>query len=204
MQSNKAILYSLLFSCMVADFCSCASSKKLTAGYYYENEQALSTIEQSYRALYKQRPFAVEFTDRDLSYVSLTIITDTLKYIYEFDMDEPRLRDTLSKYQLDTTRIMKLINQMKAIHCVWINNLDYYADEQKRNMVFLSMKPLLWRLPFSDKKYYILTFFSQPQYFDSEGRLLANRRQRRLRRINDDIFRRINDKVCYTISERFR
>ena len=99
---------------------------------------------------------------------------------------------------------MKFINQMKAINCVWINNLDYYADEQKLNMVFLSMKPLLWRLPFSDKKYYILTFFSQPQYFDSEGRVLANRRQRRLRRINDDIFRRINDKVCYTISERFR
>ena len=94
--------------------------------------------------------------------------------------------------------------QMRSIRCIWINNLDYYTNNQKNSLVFMSIRNVAIHLPFTNEKYYILTFYPQPQYFDSEGRLLANRRLRKLRKINDDIFRRINDKVCYTISERFR
>jgi hypothetical protein len=194
----------ILLFCTAVSFGSCLSNKKLAANYYYENEAALDDIEQSYKQLYAQRPFSVEFTDRYLDYVSVTFITDTLKYIYEFGMYEQRLADSLLRFNMDTAGVLSLIRKMRATHCVWVNNLDYYTEGQKKNMVFLSMKPILWKLPFTDKKYYILTFFNQPQYFDSEGRLLANRKQRRIRRINDDIFRRINDKVCYTVSERFR
>ena len=68
----------------------------------------------------------------------------------------------------------------------------------------MSIRPVAIHLPFTYEKFYILTFYAQPQYFDSEGRLLERRRLRKLRKINDEIFRRINDKVCYTISERFR
>ena len=57
---------------------------------------------------------------------------------------------------------------------------------------------------FVNKKYYILTYFQQPQYFDSEGRLLVGRRRRHIRKINGDVYHRINDRVCYTISDRFR
>ncbi len=193
-----------LFVLIALAFSSCASTKKLAANYYYEHEQALNDLEQSYKTLYKQRPFSVEFTDRNLDYVSITFITDTLKYIYEFEWGEKRMTDSIRKYKMDTAKIVTLLRKMRDIHCVWINNLDYYVEGQKRNMIFLSMKPVLWKLPFTDKKYYILTFFNQPQYFDSEGRLLVNRRQRKIRRINDDIFRRINDRVCYAVSERFR
>jgi hypothetical protein len=194
----------LLLGCMIVVCSSCFSNKKLAANYYYENEAALNDIEQSYRELYKYKPFSVEFTDRDLDYVSITFITEKLKYIYEFGFNEPRLADSIQRFQMDTATVLPLLRKMREIHCVWINNLDYYVDGQKKNMTFLSMKPILWKLPFTNKKYYILTFFNQPQYFDGEGRLLANRKQRRLRRINDDVFKRINDKVCYALSERFR
>jgi hypothetical protein len=68
----------------------------------------------------------------------------------------------------------------------------------------MSIKPVALKAPFSYAKYYILTYFQQPQYFDAEGRLLERRKLRRLRKINGDIFKRINDKVCYTVSARFR
>lgn len=36
----------------------------------------------------------------------------------------------------------------------------------------MSVKPVALKAPFSYKKYYILTYFSLPQLFDSEGQLL--------------------------------
>jgi hypothetical protein len=136
--------------------------------------------------------------------VSIEIITDTLKYIYEFGIDESRLKDTLAKYDLNEKGVMDLIKQMRSIHCTWINNLDYYVDEQKSSLIFISMRPVALSRPFTNKKYYILTYFSQPQYFDSEGKLLVKRQRKRVRKINNEVFWRINDKVCYTISGRFR
>jgi hypothetical protein len=55
-----------------------------------------------------------------------------------------------------------------------------------------------------NRKYYILTYFPQPQYYDDEGRLLVGRRLRRIRKINAETYRRVTDKVAYTISDRFR
>lgn len=184
--------------------CSCSMGKKLTSSYYYENEKTLTVIESKYKELYRQKPFSLEFTDRSFQYVSLEILTDSIKYIYEFKTDEPRLRDTLQRYHINAKGVSELIQQMQSIHCIWVNNLDYYTEDQKRSMVFMSFRPVGKGLPFRKEKYYILTFFSQPQYFDAEGRLLTNRRIKKLRKINEDIFRRINDKVCYTLSERFR
>jgi hypothetical protein len=68
----------------------------------------------------------------------------------------------------------------------------------------MSIKPVMLSIPFSNKKFYILTYFPQPQYFDSAGHLLDKRKLSRLRKINGEIFKRINDKVCYTISGDFR
>jgi hypothetical protein len=68
----------------------------------------------------------------------------------------------------------------------------------------MSIKPVALKRPFAYAKYYVLTYFPQPQYFDSEGRLLQKRRLKELRKINGEIFKRINSKVCYTVSGRFR
>jgi len=164
----------------------------------------LDKIEESYKALSQLHPFALAFTSRNFKTVSVEIITDTLSYIYEFEVDEPRLTDTLVAYNLNAPRLVKLIQQMQGIRCTWIKNFDYYVDEKKNSLIFMSIKPVALKAPFSYSKYYILTYFPQPQYFDSEGRLLDKRKRRRLRKINGEIFKRINDKVCYTISGKFR
>lgn len=184
---------------------SCATRRtKVTTDYYNQHEQELAMIEQSYRALYAIKPFSVAFTDKSFNYISLEIITDSLKYIYEFERHEPRLQDTLLRYGMPARAITDLVTQMAAIHCSWINKLVYYNNNQAQSLVYLSIRNVAINLPFTSEKYYILTFYSQPQYYDSEGQLLAGRNLRRLRKINGEIFRRINDKVCYTISSRFR
>ncbi len=185
----------LLFSC---------SPKNISTKYYFENEKVLDRIEESYKQLYQLTPFTIGFTDRTFNTVSLEIITDTLSYIYEFAVNEPRLTDTLMKYHPRATRVIDLINQMRSIRCTWIRNLDYYVDEKKNSLIFMSIKPVALKAPLAYHKYYVLTYFQQPQYFDSQGRLLDKKTLRRLRKINGEIFHRINDKVCYTISGNFR
>jgi hypothetical protein len=200
---NKRTHILLLLS-MAALLCSCASRKVFSTHYYTENEKTLTSIEELYKNINQQKHFSVAFTDKSFEYISLEILTDSIKYIYEFNIREPRLQDTLVKYGLPAKRMMDLISQMNAIHCIWINNLDYYVNNERRSLVFMSIRQVAAQLPFTSEKYYVLTFYPQPQYFDKEGRLLAGRRLRKLRIINGDIFYRINDKVCYTVSEQFR
>ena len=188
----------------LAGFIFSCSPKNISTKYYYQNEKVLDKIEETYKKLYQQGPFTIGFNDRSFKTVSVEIITDTLSYIYEFTVNEPRLTDTLVTFHLNAPKIVELIQQMQSIRCTWIRNLDYYVDEKKNSLIFMSIKALALKAPFSYSKYYVLTYFQQPQYFDSEGRLLDKRRRRRLRKINGEIFKRINDKVCYTISGNFR
>jgi len=198
--NNK--LFILIFVAACGLF-SC-SPKSISTKYYYENEKVLGSIEQNYKELSTKHPFSVGFTDKAFEIVSMEIITDTLTYIYEFKVNEPRLADTLTAYRLNTPRIISLIQQMQSIRCTWIKNYDYYLDQKKNTLVFMSIRPVALKSPFLYKTYYVLTYFNQPQYFDSEGRLLDKRKVRRLRKINGEVFKRINDKVCYTVSGKFR
>lgn len=184
-----------LFSC---------SPKNISTKYYYENEKTLDRIEESYKELYPLGPFSIGFTSRNFKTISLEIITDSLSYIYEFGIDEPRLTDTLKAYKLDAAKINTLIKEMHDIRCTWITYSDYYVDEKKHNLILMSIKPTALKPLFSYAKYYVLTYFEQPQYFDSEGRLLDRRTRRRLRKINGEVFRRINSKVCYAVTGHFR
>ena len=193
----------ILFCGMVSFIISC-SSKNFAAKYYYQHSTVLNRIEETYKNLYRQDPFSIAFTGRDFKTISLEIITDTLSYIYEFGLRESRLADTLVKFRLNAPKVIELIHQMQSIRCTWINNFNYYVDEKKNSLTFMSIKAVGINSPFSYKKYYILTYFPQPQYFDSEGRLLDKKKLRQLRKIKGEIFKRINDKVCYTISGNFR
>ncbi|HMI79842.1 MAG TPA: hypothetical protein VK484_13680 [Ferruginibacter sp.] len=199
---NKAVQAILLFVLAGSVF-SC-SPKIISTNYYYENEKILDSIEEKFKKLSQQKPFTIGFTAKDFSTVSIEIITDTLTYVYEFRIGERRLYDTLVRFRLDAPQITRLITQMQGIRCTWIKNQDYYVDEKKNSLVFMSIRAVALKRPFSYQKYYVLAYFNQPQHFDSEGRLLDKRRLRRLRKINGEIFHRINDKVCYTISGKFR
>jgi hypothetical protein len=119
-------------------------------------------------------------------------------------MNEPRLIDTLNRYKISAIGVKEIIRQMQSIRCAWLNESDYYVDGKKYTLILMSIKPVALKRPFAYAKYYVLTYFPQPQYFDSEGRLLQKRKLNELRKINGEIFKRINNKVCYTISGRFR
>lgn len=133
-------LYQILFAAVI--FCGCNSTQKIVTTYYAENEQVLNNIEQSFKTLYRQRPFSIEFTDRSFNFFSIEIMTDSLKYIYEFGINEKRIKDTLLKYALNKEGILDIITQMRSIQCTWINNLDFYVDQEKHSLVFISMRPV--------------------------------------------------------------
>ena len=200
---NKNIIHIPFLFAIALLLYSC-SAKKITGKYYLQHEKVLDKIEQTYRGLYKQNPFSLSFTDKVFRTVSLEFHTDTVNYIYEFLVNEPRMKDSLVKYNINDTGVTQLIDLMHSIHCTWVNNFDYYTDEQKKSLIFISVKPLPFHSFLKPSKYYILTYYSKPQSFDSEGRLLDKRKTHRLRKINGDIFYRINDRVCYTISSQYR
>ena len=183
---------------------SCSTAKNYSTRYYYQHEQTLNKIETSYSGMIKQTPFNIAFSNKAFTILTLEIKTDSITYRYEFGVTEKRLTDTLVKYHINAGKITQLIAYMQSIHCIWINNLDYYVDEKKKSLVFISIKTSASRSLFGYKKYYILSYFSQPQYFDQQGRLMLKRKQKVIHKINGDIFIRINDKICYTISEQFR
>ena len=192
----------LLIATLLAAATSC--TRLNITNYYRKHRPALDSIEDIYRRAYNKKPFSIEFTDRPFDRVSLELITDTLTYIYEYYIGEPRLQDTLRKYGYDTVSVNWLITRMRHMNCTWIDNLDYYGEEQRHSLIYLSLWPRAVNSPFVNRKYYILTYFQQPQYFDSQGRLLTGRRRRHIRKINAAVFFRLNDKVAYTISDRFR
>ena len=198
---NKLIYFVIITGTGLFHSCS---PKNISTNYYKQNKNTLDSIEQSYSKLYKEKPFAAGFTDKGFKNISLEIITDSLTYIYDFGLNEKRMSDSLLKYNFNAAAITGLIDKMHAIRCTWINNFDYYLDGKKKSLVFLSIKPVGLSRPFSNKKYYILTYFSQKQYFDKEGRLVNNRKQRQLQKLNGEIFKRINDKVSYTVSSTYR
>ena len=182
---------------------SCTATTNMKK-YYAANHKVLDSIESVYKREYQKNRFTIEFTDKSFNDVSIEFYTDTVKYVYVFGLNEARLNDSLRKFHLPVDGVQLLLSKMRAMHCTWINKLDYYVDEQQKFLVYLSIRPRMLTFPLSKKKYYILSYFSQPQYYDSNGNLLVKRKRREIRKINDDVFKRINNRVAYTISGTFR
>ena len=196
---NKTALF-LLIIIMILSSCATSNLKK----YYFSNQTALTKLEHAYKEEYIRKPFSIEYSDRYFDNISIEIITDSLKLIYGFNRHEKQLNDTLVKYGLNSLRIDSILNQMESIGCIWLNKLDYYVDTKKNLLVFMSIRQKSFHIPLTKRKYYIISFFDQPQYFDEKGNLLNKRRLKVYRKIHGDIFKRITNKVAYTISDRFR
>ena len=116
----------------------------------------------------------MEFKNEVQSRISIEIHTDSIKYIYNFKLDEPFLQDTLRKYDFDIKAMNHLISDMQKTHCTWINNLDYYERREKKDLVFLSVRDKKLDAFLSSEKYFTLVFFEQKQPVDEKGRLLDN------------------------------
>ena len=202
----KASLINNISYFLMMLLCSCATSvpQHIAKKYYTKNEVTISRIEETYKNIFVVKPIVIEFTDNDFNYVIIEIKTDSIRYIYEFNVNANNLKDTLVKFGFDSKEVLKLILDMKKIKCTWINTLDYYVEDKKLNLIFMSMRPVYFDLSLAKRKYYTLTFYKQKQYYDTEGRLLDKKNRKLLRIINNEIFWRINDRVCYTISNHFR
>lgn len=196
---TSAVYYLLLIFLMMQ---SCTTTN--ISKYYTQHKNVLDSIHLSYKDQYRHKPFSILFTDKSFKHVSLELLTDSIRYIYEFEVSEKRILDTLKKFRMDVNATSSLISAMKNARCTWINTLDYYVDNKKDSMVYMSIKSRSFSIPFNNKKYYILAYFRQPQYYDQEGRLLDNKTRRKIRKINEETFKRVNDKVAYTLSDSFR
>lgn len=194
-------LLTILFVSLFAISCS----TKITSNNYYQQHKAtLDNIESRYEKLNAAKPFAVAFTNKDLTRISIEMISDTLTRIYDFHITEQRLADSLYKFNYDTTGILFLIRRMQATKVTWINSVDYYVNDQPQQLIYLSIKPVTIRYLFSPPKYIALGYFRTAQSFDEKGRLLDNRRTKRVRKIKGQVFYKISDRICYTITEKYR
>lgn len=200
---NK-ICQGLFLICIMLLLYSCNESKVIASADYPKNENTFNSIHHLYDSLYTKKPFSLEFNNKPFNDISIAIYTDSIIYIYRFKITEKRMEDTLQKYNVDIAGIKKLANLMRSVYCTWINNLGYFENGIEKKLTYISIRSMAPTFPFTTSKYFILTYFEQPQYFDSHGRLLAGKEFRKIRQINNEIFHRINDKVAYTVSDKFR
>jgi len=195
-------LFIILIICpLLATSCS---TKIVSTNIYQEQKENLDNIERRYEKLNPTNHFSLAFTDKKFNIVSLEMITDTLTRIYEFNVNEQRLADTLLKYNYDTAGIYYLIRKMQQSKVTWINSFDYYVNDQPQQLIILSLKPVTIRYIFSPPKYVALAYFRTNQFFDEKGRLLDNRRTKQVRKIKDQVFYKITDRICYTITDKYR
>lgn len=182
---------------------SCSPGKELTPGYYKQNEQRLISIKDQFKKIHRLHPFSLEVKDKDFQTIGFEILTDTIRYVYSFNLAEHHLTDTLHAYRFNVQDMKNLINDMRQMYCTWITNLDYYENRQEKYMVFLSLRNKETGAS-RREKYFTIVFFEQPQYFDNKGRLLDEEKSPDIKQINGQTFYKINDRVCYTLSGSFR
>jgi hypothetical protein len=183
---------------------SCSSSNNFSIRYYTENKDELVSIRSRYDKIYEEKPFHIEFKDKSFTHISFEILTDTMRMIYNFDLRQSNLADTLDKYHYNTPGIIGLISDMQHIRVMWISKLDYYENREKKSLVFISIRHRQLESFMKGEKYYALAFFNERQTFDNKGRLTDRSEKKRMREINGQIFRRITDRVCYAITGNFR
>ena len=197
----RQLFITLIIYLLLATSCS---TKVVSTNIYQEQKENLDNIERRYEKLNPANHFSLAFTDKKFNIVSLEVITDTLTRIYEFNVNEQRLADTLLKYNYDTAGIYYLIRRMQQSKVTWINSFDYYVNDQPQQLIILSLKPVTIRYIFSPPKYVALAYFRTNQSFDEKGRLLDNRRTKQVRKIKDQVFYKITDRICYTITDKYR
>src|SRR5678809_1184458 len=130
----------ILITCsLLATSCS---TKIVSTNIYQEQKENLDNIERRYEKLNPANHFSLAFTDKKFNIVSLEMITDTLTRIYEFNVNEQRLADTLIKYNYDTAGIYYLIRKMQQSKVTWINSFDYYVNDQPQHcLLYTSPSP---------------------------------------------------------------
>jgi len=171
---------------------SCGINKNVPVKYYTDNRQTLDSIQQLFLKISVPQKFSIGFIDNRFNCISIELITDSLKYLYNFNTGESRITDTLTRFHIDGTGLLNLMRLMKSIECIWISNIDYYESEKKNTLTSFSIKPKRSKSFFLANRYYILLYFPVIQNY-KKNRLLGNNK-----------IMKINARVAYTISAAFR
>ncbi len=182
---------------------SCVVSKRYPELYYKNYEPLLNNLHTIYSAAYITKPLAIAYTDWQYDNVSIELKTDTVKYIYNFNIQDPALYDTLTTYGYSAQVTKVLLQIMKSVRCTWINSIEYNVDGTANNLISIAVHAKSGLLNFKSK-YYVFHYYQQAQYYNEAGKLLNKKKLKQLRKVNNEIFYRITDKVCYTISNKFR
>ena len=187
----KILAFSLF---MLAGLSSCyTTSGRKSAAYYEKNQLKINTIRMLYDSLYKHQPFSIGFTDRSFKYYVMEVTTDTLRSIYNNEISEKQLFETISRFSYDTSMLRQLSTTMKEIECLWIDKASFYLDEKKDTVTFISFRSVNFNKPFVENKYYILLFLREKL----EHPYIQNR-------VKKGELIRINDLVYFMIGNKFR
>lgn len=189
---------------LVSLLCSCSYPRNFTKNFYARNEQKLQTIKADFSRLYAQHPFSVLFEEKTFTNISFEFNEDSIKYIYHFNLSEPAFTDSLEAHHYDVPGIKKLVEDMRAIQCTWIANVDYYEGLHARKLVQMSVRNKALNNTLKGESYCTLIFFETPQPFNSKGIFLDRSDRKRRRQINGNVLKRVNDKIGYAITKQYR
>lgn len=202
MKKSNVIWTSLLvIFCMMQ---SCSTSVEFTGNYYKKNKQKLNAIQERYEKLYAQQPFQLDLKDKELTRIGVELLTDSIKYVYNFTLEDRSFIDTLEKYKLDIKEVSLLIGDMQDVQATWISKLDYFVNREQKYLIFLSVRHRKLTSLLKAERYFILAFFNNRQSYDKKGRLLDKDDQKRHRLINGQVFHRLNDQLFYAVMDRYR
>ncbi len=200
----RITIHYILFFLWLSALISCSHSKKFTKDYYRDHEAGFRSVYRQYNDIYSKTPFSLQIIDKNFNFISLEILTNDIRYIYEFNLSEDKLDDTLQKYHFNVKAMHGLMDTMNKLQCTWITKLDYYENRQAKYLVFISVRHKNLEAFLKKTKYFTLAIFEQPQPSDKKGRLKDKTDDKHLRKINDAVFRKINERVFYAFSLRFR
>jgi hypothetical protein len=201
---NARLTYFFIIIAVAGSLCSCVATNNFTTKYYQENEKMLHSIKDRFQAAYAKKPFTLEFNDIEFRNIAFEVLSDTLRHIYHFDLNETNLVDTLERYGYNAAVIANLITDMQAIRCTWISQVSYFENREPKSMVFISIRHNKLKSLLNSEKYYALAFFNERQFFDRKGRLTDKSEKRRMREINGTYFYKLTDRVCYAVTGNFR
>ncbi|MBZ4187779.1 hypothetical protein [Niabella beijingensis] len=203
MKKNRCIS-PLLFYGSILLLTACSYPKNFTRDFYSRHEQKLESIKDQFARLYEQHAFSLLFEEKTFTNISFEFNEDSVKYIYHFNLNEPAFADSLQARHYDVAAVKKLVDDMRAIQCTWITNVDYYEGLQARKLVQLSVRNKALNSRIKGESYCILVFFETPQPFNDKGIFLDRSDKKRRRQINGNILKRVNDHVGFAINKQYR
>lgn len=193
-----------LLGILTLQLISCSTAKSISKEYFIDNQPQFYEVKDHFQKLYQEKEFAIAFTDRNFNEIGFEILTDSIKYLYYFEVNGSNFSDTLQKYGYNVHEIMELLVELKNLNCTWISNLAYYEHYQKMNLVLMSFRNSVGKAKLKRQRYCVLAFFDKPQPADEKGIFLDRSNRKRQREIMGYQLYKINDRLGYAITKKFR